>query len=316
MELDFYHMNILEEIRLTIPFSTFNEEMDELINIGVSLFTASVNSEEEYKIWETKREAWEDNSRNFLRQSFESNFERLQTIFSRSMSMDSFISFKNRDYADRLETRSEYLGKGINALRRIKKLVSVLDSIISPNAPPGLEDGYTTEDLLLFSLRKLYMLYDNSYYPLDIIIAGNGIQSERLDESVQIAKILIKKDHAESSEKYSDPENIRITPKGKLFIETKNKAKKVEAKRSKSDKDISKKLDEIIQKLKMQGYGQEILYEEIEELKEFLIKVPKKNWYEMVKGKLITLAVDQVINMDTAKEIFKDLTEHVLRLPK
>lgn len=77
---------------------------------------------------------------------------------------------------------------------------------------------------------------------------------------------------------------------------------------------LNSKIDEIILLLKKQGFGQEILFNELQELKDLYTKLNKKNWGQILKGKLVDLAVSQIINQETAKTIFKALTEQILHL--
>lgn len=83
---------------------------------------------------------------------------------------------------------------------------------------------------------------------------------------------------------------------------------------SESQKEINNKIDEIILTLKNQNYGQEILFDELQELKELYPKISKKNWGQLLKGKLLDLALDQIINTETAKDIFMAITSQVLQL--
>ena len=81
-----------------------------------------------------------------------------------------------------------------------------------------------------------------------------------------------------------------------------------------SQEKLNSKIEEIIELLTKQGFGQEILFNELQELKELYPKLNKKNWGQVLKGKLIDLGIAQVINQEVAESIFKGLTEQVLRL--
>ena len=63
-----------------------------------------------------------------------------------------------------------------------------------------------------------------------------------------------------------------------------------------------------------QGFGQEILFNELQELKDLYPKLNKKNWGQILKGKLVDLGISQIINQEMAEMIFKGLTEQVLHL--
>ncbi|WP_233899344.1 hypothetical protein [Tenacibaculum piscium] len=81
-----------------------------------------------------------------------------------------------------------------------------------------------------------------------------------------------------------------------------------------SQEKLNSKIEEIIELLTKQGFGQEILFDELKELKDLYPKLNKKNWGQILKGKLLDLGIAQVINQEVAETIFKGLTEQVLRL--
>ena len=82
----------------------------------------------------------------------------------------------------------------------------------------------------------------------------------------------------------------------------------------KSQNEINNKIDKIIAILEKQNFGQEILFNELQELKELYPKLSKKNWGQVLKGKLIDLGFAQIINQEIAEKIFTELTNQVLRL--
>tara|TARA_R100000541_G_scaffold3587_1_gene10854 strand:+ start:224 stop:799 length:576 start_codon:yes stop_codon:yes gene_type:complete len=81
-----------------------------------------------------------------------------------------------------------------------------------------------------------------------------------------------------------------------------------------SQNEINNKIDKIIAILEKQNFGQEILFNELQELKELYPKLSKKNWGQVLKGKLIDLGFAQIINQEIAEKIFTELTNQVLRL--
>lgn len=79
--------------------------------------------------------------------------------------------------------------------------------------------------------------------------------------------------------------------------------------------EMEEKLVMANEKLQNLGYGQEILFDEIQELKELLMNLKKKNWTEILKAKFSDLILNKIISVDTAKIIFKIITdnhEHLL----
>ncbi|MCT4214977.1 hypothetical protein HZP46_05765 [Elizabethkingia anophelis] len=101
-----------------------------------------------------------------------------------------------------------------------------------------------------------------------------------------------------------------------MHIEEKRKSYKEDYSDINSDKEeVSKKIDEIISQLTKLGYGQEIIFEELEELKALYTTLNKKNWGQIVKGKLIDLSIGKFVENETISYIYEALTDHKLRLP-
>jgi len=65
-------------------------------------------------------------------------------------------------------------------------------------------------------------------------------------------------------------------------------------------------LNEIKEELKKQGFGQEVIFNELEELKEYL-NLGKKNWFQLLKGKLFDLSVSKALDETVIKEVYKKL---------
>jgi hypothetical protein len=74
------------------------------------------------------------------------------------------------------------------------------------------------------------------------------------------------------------------------------------------------KLDELEQMLVKQGCGQEIIFKEIEDLKELTKKLNKKNWGEVIKGKFVDMAINGILSKKTAMYAVEFLTGRDLKL--
>lgn len=77
---------------------------------------------------------------------------------------------------------------------------------------------------------------------------------------------------------------------------------------------MSAKLDKLEEMLIKQGYGQEIIFNEIEELKKLTKKLNKKNWGEVIKGKFIGLALGEILTKESAVKAIEFLTGTDLNL--
>lgn len=73
---------------------------------------------------------------------------------------------------------------------------------------------------------------------------------------------------------------------------------------SEEESDIHSKLNDIIDTLKNLGYGQEIIFEEIESLKEHF-NLGKKTWFQLLKGKILDLTIQGLIDKTAYAAIVK-----------
>ncbi|MFY7742320.1 MAG: hypothetical protein ACOVQR_06720 [Flavobacterium sp.] len=71
---------------------------------------------------------------------------------------------------------------------------------------------------------------------------------------------------------------------------------------------LHSKLNDIIEKLEKQGFGQQIIFEEIEELKNHF-NLGKKTWFQLLKGKLIDLTIESALEKTVVQEIYNNLSE-------
>jgi len=68
------------------------------------------------------------------------------------------------------------------------------------------------------------------------------------------------------------------------------------------------KLNEIGDKLSELGLGQQIIFDELDELKAHF-NLGKKNWFQLVKGKLVDLTVNKILKETIIKEIYNGLAD-------
>ncbi len=71
---------------------------------------------------------------------------------------------------------------------------------------------------------------------------------------------------------------------------------------------LHNKLNEIIEKLDRQDAGQEVLFEEIESLKNHF-NLGKKTWFQLLKGKLVDVAIEKGIEITIVQQIYNALAD-------
>tara|TARA_R110002049_G_scaffold145662_3_gene308125 strand:+ start:32 stop:946 length:915 start_codon:yes stop_codon:yes gene_type:complete len=194
------------------------------------------------------------------------------------------------------------------------RILEISDAVIKPNEI-NLEErkNFDTDEKLELILEKLNQLYDDSYHSVSMILEGNGIELERYNEERELAKFLEDNDYIRCV--HTRTVTAQITLNGRRYIENKRKKEVTDySKINKSQEELNNKIDEIIDILKIQNFGQEILFNELEELKSLYGTLGKKNWGQVLKGKLVDLGLAQVINKEVMESIFKELTDQILLL--
>lgn len=168
----------------------------------------------------------------------------------------------------------------------------------------------TIQKKLDYLMNSLYLVLSDNFYSIEYLLDLNGIdyrdgEPEELGENLRRKGYLKSSDHRDKF--------VKLTVKGTAYIERKREG--ISKKRNQKQEDeINKKVDLVLAKLQSLGYGQEVIFNEIEELKSLSGKLNNKTWIQLLKGKVIDLAVDQVINKETASYIFETFSEGASRL--
>lgn len=77
---------------------------------------------------------------------------------------------------------------------------------------------------------------------------------------------------------------------------------------SKEESELHNKLNDISDYLKELGFGQEIIFQELDELKNHF-NLGKKNWFQLLKGKVVDLTLKKIIDKTIVKEIYNQLSD-------
>ena len=241
-----------------------------------------------------------DDPKGIMVKEFSKNIGDHDLIFSESL--EKYYTLK--EVANKL-----YL------LKCYDRMIGVCDEISNQDKRDQIsrsEFGVEATKILL--LEKLYDLYDDRYYPGLLLLSLIGVQKKSKGEHRDLIAYLLKQGLVSRIE--DNLYRIKITLKGRVDVEKKRKSKlKIDIKGvAKSQKEVDGRIDEVIEKLIVLGYGQEIIFDEINELKELYGKLNKKNWVEVIKGKLIGLAVSKLLDENAIKFVYEKLTQNTLRL--
>lgn len=313
------HLNIttLDTIKLILPWATFSDKADKIAIEGRRIYDQEKETKTEEDLERVKSEInkWVSETTSFFKESFDKkDNEYANSFYNARYSRYSLANVKN--LSQRIKEEFEDLGMKINNIWSTTKLLGVCDAIINSSLVDELKqrDKYTTQDKLTLLLNKLYDLYDDFYYPIKDILIGNGIKLKRYDEDRELCSILEEKDfiHTIPSE---EGLSAQLTANGAIHVEDFRKSYKEDySDINKTSEELNEKIDQIIYELRKQGLGQEIIYNEIDELKDLYTKVSKKTWGQALKGKLFDIGLSQALDKDTVQFIYEQLTNHQLRL--
>lgn len=212
---------------------------------------------------------------------------------------DFTFMFKMKRLSE-IELEIEYLKKYKNTFILLQDYFSVVESFFCD----VVAEPESIIDKTEFLLKCLNKLFGDNSYSVTTIFDFNNIKY-RENEPLEIAQDLARRKYVTIASK----DNIKISIKGASYVERKMK----QGKKVKRNEELNTKIDSVISHLKKLGYGQEIIFDEIEELRELDGKLSKKSWGQLLKSKLFDLAVDQVIDKEVARKVFDYLTNHGLK---
>lgn len=303
-------------LKISIPFSEFQNSANSLIQ-QANLILENESSDEVYlATLRTFADRWIKDVVTLLEDSFNIKNNSFVTDFQ-SATSGVISNVATNTYHFHLRQLKETIKAKNFSLWGSLRILEVMDCVIVPNNPVlDKRRSLTIEDKLSILLEKLYDLYDDYYYPINDILSGNGIIQRRYNEYHELAKILEDRGLVKIIPGVGDT-NAQLTTEGAMYVEN-NRIPLVENydEHETSPNEMQERIDEIIEQLRKLGDGQEILFDELQELKEMYSKVNKRNWAQLLKGKLIDLALGKLIDNDTLQFIYQSLTDHQFFLPK
>ena len=291
-------------MRLTIPLVAFEEKCDSLATDGNNLIQiATVDTHEKLTTFHADVEEWCKQSKLFFQKSFEpadNNFYK------------EYIYSYPSEVADRalmpMATIQNEISIKVQSIISIKDFVRISDLIINPENPEldkRKEFAIAQKEELL--LTKLYSLYPKGkFYSVRNIFEYNGIVMNTADDDVKICDPLKQ---IGDIEVLDTPLGMaaRLTESGvkiveKLFLHINQEPT------TQPTINAEAKFNAMISELNHAGIVQDIVFDEINDLRQLINKLTPKQWKEVVLGKLVDLGVQQSVKNDTLKLIYERLT--------
>ncbi|MFH6960638.1 hypothetical protein ACHRV1_24850 [Flavobacterium aquidurense] len=313
-------------MQLVKTWAEFKEQASALIEKGIQISEVK-NYQESYENQEIKVFQWRDELIELFGSSFdEKKNEFTDEIINAFKEKSQPAPFKAYSYGGRQQiirepdttAKIKDLYQNVDGLLRALKfnlkMLSASDAIIYPEKLKLItRSSYQTDDILELIVEKLYILYDTYYITLNAVLENNGIQLSRHGDDSDLAKILERKGLVDVLRQRQV--QVRLTLDGKRYVERKQKAVKPNyAKVDENQEDFNKVIDEILLRLEKLGHGQEIIFDEINELRELHVTLNQKNFGQVVKGKLVDLGLSKLIDNDTLSYIYEKITKETLFL--
>nr|WP_319571257.1 hypothetical protein [uncultured Draconibacterium sp.] len=304
-------------MKLITKWTDFYNKINEYISLADQIVKKQNEIKSTAELEEIKKEEihWRKECYDYMTISFDDEKNEFAEGFFHAHKQRYSMGNRQKDFAS---IKSDFLGdikERKNTLKYYLKILSVSDVIIkSEEVDTNIRANYSSEEIMELVLNKLYDLYDDSYYSIGAILEGNGIKLKRRHEDIEIIKYLENRGYVNAVHTLGGS-SAQLTTQGRRYVEEKRKMKSTNYNNiNDSNSEINEKIDEIFEHLKKLGLGQEIIYEELEELKSLYGKLNKKNWGQILKGKLVDLGLSQVINADVMNFIYKELTHEILKL--
>lgn len=217
----------------------------------------------------------------------------IMTMINVNSEERSFLMTPQKDFVGHLEDfieEFERLGRSVE-LKNFNTQWQINIQNLSAQVDEYLKNSFSTS---LNEYRKIFS--ESTVEDFEIIVFTDLAASEISDQFRRFKEQIHKKLHA-LEELRSRSEFILIAPKSRPIDNTGEfSLQEVE--------NIKAKIDHVLETLIL---GQEIIYGEIDELKSSL-KYPKKTFNEILKGKLMSLALDKLVSYEYMKWLYNQIS--------
>lgn len=306
----------MEHLQLVKPWAEFKTELESFSEEGKSLKNMPAISAEDIEAMERAIADWDQQIRLWLESSF--NMPRNKFLIGYHNAGANNFNIPGQSFA---KDQQIFLLKGkiqtrTDALFMFERILSVSDAVIAPGTIDlSARANLTIKQKQEFILQKLYALYDDLYYPLLDILEGNGIIMRRKGEAAEIAEMLENLGYVDQIAHIGSSVQIRLTTTGaQMMEESVSPATENYDDIRYSYAEMSAKIDQVNEELKKSNLGHEILYNELQELKELYVTLNKKSWGQLLKGKLFDVALGKLVDNATIAFVYEAITDHKLKL--
>ncbi len=297
-------------MKLAIDWPEFKSELEKLILLGESIILRLNQDKDLIALNRLCNESSElqESIRLFFQNNLVDSTIPKEIIIIGS---DKARAIRSPDLIIQSKTHAEVLGSLIFRARFYMNLISVCDKVTKNT---NLEMRLSAEATNSLILSKLYSIYDDNYYPISLILEGNGVRTKRLNEAAEIGDYLKRMGYIELNN-FGNNDRARLTLDGKLKVEEFLGYSEINFSDVKVEKsEVDRKIDEVIEKLHTLCDGQEIIFDELEKLKGLYDTLNSRQWHQLLFGTIFQAASEKVIDVFVAHELFQKFVSENLHL--
>ncbi len=308
---------------LIISYEDFKLKVANLINDTQQYLVGVIKGTiEEKNDIEGFRRKWEDEIVGLLRTSFSDednyladNYKYIEISRLGIPNHTNNYGLYTLKYRDGIKLKCKYLQYLLSLIEISDYLLVPTDEVLIANM------NLLIQDKEYKILEKLYRLRKKShvdYIPIKDILETNFIATDSHDENFHLGKSLESNGFVDFVGFSNGESDVQITLAGVKYVESKlaeirnfeNRANSSHGENFNNSEieELKKKIDSLIDDFKVNSFGSEILFEELQDLKSLITKVNKKNFGEVLKGKLVDLGIKEVLDIDNISYIFNQIT--------
>lgn len=297
---------------LKVKWEEFKSKLEEFQSEGNALFEKYKVARTEDSLNELKEEkqSWEKMVTNYVNASFKPENRNFANEFRAQRGYSTGFKL---GVDQRVKNEIQALKDEINGLDYYLKMLFISDTIVRPDEIDLNErQNLDTEGILDLILAKLYNLYnDGKYHSINWILEGNGVKLNGRSKDWDYGRMLENRGFIECMNGRNV--NAKLTLEGKYMIEQARKAKVTDySKISSSDEELKTLIKEVLVKIEGLGFGQQIIFDEFDELRNDIPNLNKKSFGQLLKSKLYDLVAAEAFDKAVASEIFKEFTNEIL----
>lgn len=306
----------MNQLQLTIPWNDFRAKLLNFIEQAKQLHCAVVKTADELANFNNRFKDWDDEVVNCFEESFNEKYNQYVSEFHNVHSNNFNIPGHSILLETQIRQAKDSIIHKLEYLIFNERFLNACDAVVRPESVDlGKRKAFTIKQKQQLLLEKLFMLYDDHHYPVGELLSGNGVVFKRINEPDELVEVLANQGLVDVEGFLGGDRTAQLTTEGVSYMEeiTPPVQENYDDIRY-SYAEMSAKLDAIKEELNKNNLGHEILFDELQELKELYTTLNKKNWGQLLKGKLVDIAIGKLVDNATLALIYEAITHHKFNL--